>query len=67
MINIEFESVEEITETLTIVSDSINQALNKNSNKAEIKIGETIHHINMNSEQFKAGMLYGISISKDLY
>ena len=32
MINIEFESVEEIKETLTIVSDSINEALNRNSN-----------------------------------
>jgi len=66
MINIEFETFDEISETLNIVGDTINNSLNENEKIVTIQLHGKEYTINTNSDTFKAGLLYGLSISKDL-
>lgn len=66
MINIEFETFEEIEETLNIVGDTINTSLNKNEKVVTLNIKDEQYYINTESDVFKAGLLYGLSISKDI-
>ena len=66
MINIEFETFDEIYETLNIVGDTINNSLNENEKIVTIELDGKEYTININSDTFKAGLLYGLSISKDL-
>jgi len=66
MINLEFESFDEIAETLAIVGDAINHSLNNNQNITEFNISGVDYRINTTSDIFKAGLLYGLSISKDI-
>lgn len=66
MINIEFETFEEIEEILNIVGDTINTSLNKNEKQVTLNIKDKQYFINIESDIFKAGLLYGLSISKDI-
>ena len=66
MINIEFETFEEIEEILNIVGDTINTSLNKNEKQVTLNIKDKQYFINTESDVFKAGLLYGLSISKDI-
>jgi hypothetical protein len=66
MINLEFETFEDIAETLNIVGNAINLSLNKNEKFSEFSIEGEHYKINTNTDSFKAGLLYGLSISKDI-
>lgn len=66
MINLEFETFEEIAETLSIVGNAINETLNKNEKLSEIIIDGKTYIVDTTTDTFKAGLLYGLSISKDI-
>lgn len=66
MINLEFETFEEIAETLSTVGNAINETLNKNEKLSEIIIDGKTYIIDTTTDTFKAGLLYGLSISKDI-
>ena len=66
MINLEFESFEEIAETLSIVGNSINESLNENQKISQFTINGIEYNIDTSSDTFKAGLLFGLSISKDI-
>ena len=66
MINLEFETFEEIAETLSTVGNAINETLNKNEKLSEIIIDGKTYIIDTSTDTFKAGLLYGLSISKDI-
>ena len=66
MINLEFETFEEIADTLSTVGNAINNTLNKNEKITEFTIKDTTYTIDTESDVFKAGLLYGLSISKDI-
>lgn len=66
MINLEFETFEEISETLNIVSDTIDSALNNDEKIVDLNINGIEYTINTESSLFKAGLLYGLSIAKDI-
>lgn len=66
MINLEFKTFEEISENLEIVTDAVNEALFDNESIAEIIIDNKKYKININSDVFKAGVLYGLSISNNI-
>jgi len=66
MINLEFETFEEIAETLATVGNAINETLNKNEKLSEIIIDGKTYIIDTTTDTFKAGLLYGLSISKDV-
>lgn len=66
MINLEFETLEEINDTLNLVGDTINNSLNNNEKIVTLLVNDKEYLINTESDVFKAGLLYGLSISKDL-
>ena len=66
MINIEFESFEEIKEITKTVNEAVEKGLEENKKIVVIKVNGTPHTIDIECNTFKAGLLYGLSISKDV-
>lgn len=66
MINIEFESVKEIDETLKIIGNAVESGYNKKHKTAYFTLKNKNYEISLEEDAFKAGVIYGLSISKDL-
>jgi hypothetical protein len=66
MINIEFETFEEVSEITKTVNRVVEDGLGKNKKYVDIVVGNLNHKIDIKSNEFKAGLLYGLSISKEL-
>lgn len=66
MINIEFDTIEELKETLEVISNAVDVGFNKKNQTAYFSLNKKDYQIDLEEDAFRAGLIYGLSISKDL-
>ena len=66
MINIEFDTIDELKETLEVISNAVDVGFNKKHQTAYFSLNKKDYQIDLEDDAFRAGVIYGLSISKDL-
>jgi hypothetical protein len=66
MINIEFDTIDELKETLEVISNAVDVGFNKKHQTAYFSLNKKDYQIDLEEDAFRAGVIYGLSISKDL-
>jgi hypothetical protein len=66
MINIEFETIDELSETLEVISNAVDVGFNKKHQTAYFNLNKKDYQIDLEDDAFRAGVIYGLSVAKEL-